>query len=217
MTRLHYVLGQTDTRRLLRAELERSSEPLSLAVDIGGPLLPMDLTSLQRLGNLREPYAREQHRIYQLMTGEAEHGGLRVLPLEALVALDRRHYGSWLWPKARAAYGDDLAAIFDQEAITHVVLADTTPHDPRTPIWLDPLPADPIEGPDLVGSADGTLPKLPPLPLGEPILRISPGADDPLPAQARLPWVMEFPLRDLWQVERPGPVLSLYEWPKPPR
>ncbi len=214
VARLHYVLQQTDTRGLLEARLQPDRERLSLAMDIGGPNLPLDVTSLQRIGTLRDLYAREQHRLYQLLAQEAKQPGFRVLPFEALLALDRRHYGSWLWPKAQEKYGNDLPAILDQEGITHVVLADTTPHDTRTPIWLDPLPPLPREGPNLSAQA-GPIPKLAPLPLQDPLLEIHPGRHGTLPEHARLPWVMEFPLRDLWQVERPGPVLRLYAWPPP--
>lgn len=213
IARLHYVLQQADTRAVLRAQLEPDRERLALAVDLGGPNLPLDLTSLERLGKLRDLYAREQHRLYQLLAQEADHKGFRALPLESLVALDRRHYASWLWPKAKEVYGEDLGAIFDREGITHVVLADTTPHDARTPIWLDPLPPRTVEGPNL-STQKGPLPKLPPLPLGKPVLEISPSRSAAAPDDARLPWVMEFPLRDLWQVERPGPLLRVYEWPR---
>ncbi|MBL4770298.1 MAG: hypothetical protein JKY61_03965, partial [Planctomycetes bacterium] len=61
-------------------------------------------------------------------------------------------------------------------------------------------------------SQDGVLPKLDPLRLpASPMLQVHPGRGDFPPASARLPLVMDFPLRDLWAVERPGPVLTLYD------
>ena len=172
---------------------------------------------MERLGTLRELYAREQHRLYQLVTFADVEPGFAALPLEAVIALDRRHHSSKIWPKAKEQYGDDLTIILDRLGITHVILTDTSPSDPRTPILLDPLPADAIEGVNLVQEGDGPLPKLPPLPLGEPLMTILPSRGGVPPQSARLPWVMDFPLRDLWQVERPGPVLALYAWPRSER
>ena len=83
--------------------------------------------------------------------------------------------------------------------MTRVLLVDRNPGDGFPPFPIDPTP--PAEGD----------PKLATLALDpEPLWRIDPARGAAPPREARLPTELAFPLFSLWQVERPGPLLSLH-------
>ena len=59
---------------------------------------------------------------------------------------------------------------------------------------------------------DGVRPKMPALRLAEPPLwRVHPAGEGGSVREARLPLELEFALTDIWKVERPGPLVELYE------
>jgi hypothetical protein len=211
--RLDFVLRQTDTRHGFERALLELPPGSDVAVDIGGPVLPLDGVSLRRIEGLRDLYTRERNRLERLDAGLVEGPSVRALPLQNLVELDPRHHSSQLTASLQERYGADLNAALKALGITHLLLVDTTPADPRTPHLLDSLAPDAVSGiHPLQSQVDGRLPKLDPIQIpSEALMQVQPGAHGTLPASARLPLVMEFPLRDLWSVNRPGPVLTLYD------
>ncbi|HPF14366.1 MAG TPA: glycosyltransferase family 39 protein, partial [Planctomycetota bacterium] len=109
--RFALVMNRTDTRGLIQEQLLAMPGPMDIAVDLGGPDLPLDAASLERLAGLRGLYAREAHRRELLEAGVVLRPSFAALPLEAVVQLDRRHHGSWLTDSARARYGEDLKTV----------------------------------------------------------------------------------------------------------
>ena len=202
-TRLAWVLSQPDTRALAEARLAELPESARVAIDRYGPIVDLDLASLERLAELRELGSRERHRRERLQVfGDA---GVDAVAVEDLVRFDERHRGSELSGSA-AGLGTTVDEVLDTLGVTHVLLVDRDPGDGLPPLLVDPEPSLPLErGP----SAGEPAPKLPPLVgLGEPLWTI-----DPSPTgnarEARLPTELEFPLISLWRVERPGPRLEL--------
>ncbi len=212
--RFTQVMRATDTRQLMHAQLATLPGPMDLAIDLHGPILPLDLASLDRIEQLRELYTRESFRKVLLTEGADLGQAFHALPLQEIVGMNPRERSSWLHQVAREKYGaDDLHSVLDAEGITHVLLADSTPGDPRTPALTDALPALEPTGAGRAMHGEGPMPKLPPLEFLEaPLLEISPSRIGRGLASARLPMVMDFPLVDLWTVERPGPVLQLHAW-----
>ncbi|MFT5059187.1 MAG: hypothetical protein ACI89E_001969, partial [Planctomycetota bacterium] len=211
--RLDFVLRQDDTRHVIESALLDLPEGSDLAVGFGGPLLPLDAESLQRIEGLRELYSRERNRLERLQAGLMETPTLRALPLFNLVELDLRHHSSQLTAKVAKKHGADLNAALEDLGITHILLVDITPGNPRTPLILDTLAPNKATGMHIDSEGgSGSLPKLDPLQLpSEPILQVHAGRGASAPDSSRLPLVMDFPLRDLWTVERPGPALTLYD------
>ncbi len=207
--RLDFVLRQTDTRHEIETAMLELPEGSDVAIGIGGPLLPLDQSSLQRISRFRGLYTRESNRLQRLEAGLVTGPTATALPLQNIVELDLRHHSSALIKAVADKHGADLNGALEELGITHVLLVDTSPADPRTPLLLDPTPSDPATG---VHKGDGPLPKLAPLDIpADPILQVHPGRNASIPPSARLPMVMDFPLRDLWTVERPGPLLRLYD------
>lgn len=197
--RLDWVLAREDTRALAWRALGELPPEASVAVDHYGPVLFLDAASLARLAGWRDLYGREEHRRLLLEAGRTprEGAGIDALPLEDLIGYDaRKNESDW---KVEGLGGRDTTATLRALGATHVLLVDRNPTDPLPSMLVDERPAE-----------EGRT-KLAPLRLdGDPLWRISPAGDGPLPEEARLPTELDFPLTSLWQVERPGPVLELY-------
>lgn len=211
--RLDFVLRQTDTRHSIAESILQLPPGSDVAVGIGGPLLPLDAASLERIAGLRSLYTREANRLERLNAGLITGPTVRALPLQNVVELDLRHHSSQLTESLAKKHGTDLQGALRDLGISHVLLVDITPGDPRTPLITDAGIPDPPTGMHVdVDLVDGSLPKLEPLDLPEmPLVSIHPGGGQVAPGSTRLPLVMGFPLRDLWAVDRPGPTLALYD------
>ncbi|MCA9000451.1 MAG: glycosyltransferase family 39 protein [Planctomycetes bacterium] len=210
--RLDFVLRQPDTRHGIEQALMDLPVGSDVAIGVNGPVLPLDRSSLRRIADLRDLYGREQQRLERFDAGLVEGPCVRALPLQDVVELDLRHHSSCLTPKLAERFGNDLTGALRSLGSTHFLKVDAQPGNPRSPLVLDALPADePSEIHTLQVGPDGRLPKLEPLRLaGDPIFQVLPGSSESAAPSARLPLVMDFPLRDLWRVSRPGPALSLY-------
>lgn len=218
--RLGVVLSREDTRALARAELADLSLGGALGVDAGGPPLPLDARSLERLATLRPLRTREEHRRLMLEAGLRPAGGpgFNAVPLEDVFEFDPLHRASWIRAGVRErmeSQEPDPNRVLDALRCTHVLLVDRAPLDGHPPQLLDPRPATQEPGPDLASHPGGVRPKLDLLRVeAEPERTWSPGAGV---ADARLPLELDFPLTELWRIERPGPLLTLHRrLPTPP-
>lgn len=207
--RFVHVLSQPDTRALAETLLLDLPAGSRVAIDRYGPLPDLDQASLKRIAALRPLGSRERHRLDMLEAG-LKSGGLSALPLEDLYRFDERHRGVEL-ANAAAGLDPDPNRLLRNEGITHVLLVDRDPLDGRPPILIDPAPAETLSiGPN----AGQPAPKLPPLHLSAtaPLWVLDAGGSDSC-SEARLPTELDFPLISLWQLERPGPRLELWEFP----
>ena len=218
--RLGVVMGREDTRALARAELAERPLGGALGVDAGGPPLPLDARSLERLATLRPLRTREEHRRLMLEAGLRPAGGpgFNAVPLEDVFEFDALHHASWIRAGVQErmeSQEPDPNRVLDALRCTHVLLVDRTPLDGHPPQLLDTRPASQEPGPDLASHPGGVRPKLDPLRVeAEPERSWSPGAGV---TDARLPLELDFPLTELWRIERPGPLLTLHRrLPTPP-
>lgn len=196
--RLGVLLRRPDTRAEAAERL--AGAPGRVALDVYGPDVPLDLASLELIAGWRPLYAREAHRAELLRAGVTprDGAGLSAVRLEDLFDYDARTHGSSIKPGLDLP-GTDPSAILRALGVTRVLLVDRNPGDGFPPFPIDPTP--PEEG----------KPKLAPLALDEePLWRIDPARGAPPPREARLPTELAFPLFSLWQVEQPGPLLSLH-------
>lgn len=206
--RLDWVLMQADTRTLATEALVSHPPAGAVAIDIGGPEVPLNQTALERLAALRTLGGREQHRLdfYAADAGELLPPGIDALPLNALIALEIRRWSS-AWKPLEGltvdADGNELGpqprALLAELGVAQVLLVDRTPGDDRGPLLADPGPA-----------AEGW-PKLPALPVAAvPEAVFDPRRSTDRSAKTPLPVEMNFALTELWAVERPGPRLALH-------
>ncbi|TAJ21979.1 MAG: hypothetical protein EPO68_03970 [Planctomycetota bacterium] len=189
--RLDWLLLQPDTRELAERELERTNGLGLVAVDRYAPQVELDRASLERIEKWGEFGSRDEHRLAMLQAGAPTRAGagLAVLPLERAWWFDDR--AKTLLPKEKAVQpGEDLRAFLARHGATHVLLVSKRPQHVRDNPLL-PL-------------VDGAA----------PIWTIDPAWRGLHPEEATLPTEMEFPLTQLWQVERPGPALRLYALPR---
>ncbi|MEZ6020911.1 MAG: hypothetical protein R3F17_12635 [Planctomycetota bacterium] len=209
VARLDLLLNRPDTRADLRQALSTLPPDSDTALDLFAGELPLDAVSLERVASLRELYSREAMRLERLRAAVERDPGVRALPLENVVRLLPREHATSLVPKFKAQWGADLAGLMKDLGLSHIALVDDRPGDPRSELLLDDAPAD---SNDL--SQQGPPWKQPPLKLRAltlpaPMLEITPGSS----ARAQLPLAMDFPLIDLWKVDRPGPQIRLYVLP----
>jgi hypothetical protein len=200
-TRLAQVIARPDTRARALAHLYELPPGARVAIDVYGPDAPLDLASLGRLAGWRALYGREQHRKEMLAAGTStrDGGGLDAVRVEDLFDFSARTHGSRVKPEL-SDIGDDPNAIFAKLGVTHVLLVDRDPGDGVPPFLVDATPADAGE------------PKMPPLRVApEPLWVVDPAGDGRPAREARLPTELAWPLCSLWEVERPGPRLALYE------
>jgi hypothetical protein len=205
-SRLSWLLAQDDTRAL--AEERLAAQPIEgvLAVDRYGPVFAHNASSLARIATWRELGGRESLAREALAAGLITNGAVDAVPLGDLFLFDERHR-AWDFatglPEAlqSATSADDL---LDRLGVTHVLVVDRDTSDARAPLLVDTAPPLAFER----GPRAGEFPsKLAPLDLvHEPLWEI--GAPR---AEQRLPTELDFPLTQLWRVERPGPHLALYE------
>jgi hypothetical protein len=188
--RLDWVLVRTDTRAMAEGRLERLPEGSVVAIDHYGPTPDLDARALARLEGLRELRTRERSRQARLQAGLTPDGapGVNAIALEELFGpdLDTGEYG--VLERARGL-GATPREVLERLGVTHVLLVWRDPGEPRP---LEPLVAD-----------------------KRLAWVITPTREDEVPSEAWLPTEMEFPATGLWQVERPGPLMRLYELAPP--
>ena len=181
----------------------------------------LKVTQLLRERAGSELYGREAHRLMMLEAGEEQPQGYPVIPIEDAFEYQLLNGATWLRePKDAEAgqamnLGTTTLSAFAAMGATHFMATDRSPENVLPPL-LDPTPppVDPETGEPLYD-------KLPPLTnLGDPLWTIHPAWRSPTTPEtsadvpdAHLPTTLEFPLRDLWRVRRPGPKLELYALP----
>lgn len=201
--RLGHLLRRADTRAIAEARIPAAlPDGAVLAVDRYGPDFDLSLASLERLAELRkakggELSTRERHRAERLRDSGSD-AGLDAVYLREFVETDERA-GTFALAPAFAGYdprgkaasgspeeGREIRRMLDLCGATHLLLVSRQPPDAR--------------GSLLAGLVEGR----------DPLLVIDPALPGRHPAEARLPVEMEFPLTELWRVERPGPWMGLY-------
>lgn len=198
--RFVHVLSQPDTRALGELELARATSAERIALDRYAPLVELDRASLERVARWRALGSRETHRLELLAAGAPIAPGIDALPLEDVFLYDDRQGTLRLGPGAVRAQGlepesvgepADAAQVLSELGATHVLLVTRRPTLQRR----HPLHA-------LIAGK-------------QPEWEVDPSAPGRHPEEAFLPVEMEFPLTQLWQVERPGPWMGLYRLGEP--
>lgn len=187
--KLAIVLAQPDTRVLATQALAEARAGRRFAVEAGGPALPLDRLSLERLRAI-EPAGLRRREATRLARGAEQ--GFGALPLERVYAT--RELDAWtpgyasLWSREERPTPRDaeerLQLVLWAEAISDVVLARR--YDGDGSALLD---AELARG-------------------GAERARFDPGtADARLPGEPALGWLT------IWTAERPGPLLRWHALP----
>ncbi len=189
--RLDALLVRQDTRAECEGRLEALPAGSVVALDRYGPEVELDRDSLYRLETLRnsrkEPLRpREQHRKERFERGQLDpHDGADALRVEELFEMSDRD--QTVWTRAGLeSLGRDPSSVLRSLHATHflrVVRRTGT----GEPVLLDKLVAG-----------------------KQPLWVIDPSSGPSGTQEAFLPTEMDFPLRALWSVRRPGPRLELY-------
>ncbi len=188
--RFDVVLRAEDTRNEFERTLAALPAGSVIAIDHYGPTPERSRAALERTAKLRELYGREAHRMAYFEAGVEPPGGAGVdaLGVEELFGVDARtlEYGVRDDEGVRAL-GSTPREVLAALGVTHLVLAERRPGRDERP---------------LAGLVAGQA----------SLAVLDPSADEDDPCdEAFLPTEMDFPLRALWQVRRPGPRLELYE------
>ena len=230
-TRFAVVLDREDSRALAGRELvELLPEGARLGIGRYGPDLPLSLESLERLAELRELGSREAYRrAYLASMAESGHdpddpaigpvggSGIDAIRLEDLFEFDDRR-GSYrvrqgLALGGAASDGWSARQVLDHFGVTHVVLADKTPGDGELSLLIQPKAGwqeglatpEALEVGDLLDTWG-----LPGALFGMTELTgLDARAHEPV--EARLPTDLDRAGATIWDVERPGPGLYLFE------
>jgi len=186
--RLDFVLVHTDSRALAETRLAELQPGARVAIDHYGPAVDLSQAALVRIGELRgELRTRERVRLGLLESGAlADEGGLDAIPVEELFELGPRGEGYRVRERVRAL-GSTPREVLAALGVTHLLLVDRRPGSETG----RPLQTLASAGPSL--------------------WTLSPAPGGRVPSEAFLPTEMDFPLRALWEVERPGPWMRLVE------
>jgi len=191
--RFDTLLAREDTRAECEGRLHAMPAGTVVAIDRYGPEVELDRDSIYRLETLRnslkqkEPLrAREQHRKLRFERGQLDpHDGADVVRVEELFEMNDREQRVW----TRAGLdplGSDPASVLRALHATHFLRV--VRREPKgEPVLLDKLVAG-----------------------KKPLWVIDPASGPSGTQEAFLPTEMDFPLRALWSVDRPGPRLELY-------
>lgn len=209
--RLGWVLRQDDTRTLAEAALLQDFPDETVAIDAHGPLPPLDLPSLERLGEHRDLGAREVHRAAVLDAG-GEHRdgpGMGVIRFEAIYDSQERERAAWIEPRHVPELTDDPNEALRRLGATMILVVDKTPADEHPPLLLSAEPP----ALDIRGLR---APKMAPIEVaaGGPARVWDPSVPGRTLTDANLPSELTFPLTQLWAMERPGPRLELHRLPR---
>ncbi|HTF88279.1 MAG TPA: hypothetical protein VK843_07695 [Planctomycetota bacterium] len=194
--RLVWLLRQEDTRAEAERRLEELALPASgpnyVAIDHYGPQVELSKRALEELAGLRELRMREARRLEQLKADHIPGGklGIHALFVEELFETDDTAHVYGVKPERRGMAATP-AEMLSTLGVTHFVMVNRTPADPKTPplaslaeLWIPMWIIDPSR------AARGLSP------------------------EANLPTEMDFPLTGLWRVDRPGPWIALYALPR---
>jgi hypothetical protein len=186
--RFDVVLARADTRELAERRLAELPPGARVAIDHYGPAVDLSQSALERLIELRgEPLrTRENVRLELLKAGvlASSQAGIDALFAEDLFERDEQlTYGVRQELRALGATPREVLAAL---GVTHLLLVERRPGAQSE----QPL-SDLAQGREIVWT-------------------ISPARGESPPKEAFLPTEMDFPLRALWAVERPGPWMRLY-------
>lgn len=184
--RFDWVLVRTDTRAMAEGRLQRLPEGAVVAIDHYGPTPDLDARALERLAGLRELRTRELARAALLAEGSLPEGrrGANAISVEELFGPDY-DTGAYGVLERAAHLGATPQAVLESLGVTHVLL-----------VWRKTGETRPLQS----FVADQRL-----------LWVLTPSREGEVPSEAWLPTEMDFPATGLWQVERPGPLLRLYE------
>lgn len=191
--RFDYLLTQPDTRaeaeRLVAEELPDGA---LLALDRYAPPIEPNIDSLERTAVLRASeggtlYGREQHRLEQLRAETAVDPGIDRIAVEDYLSSNERDDQIEIREDLRSLYGNDPKQLLAELDVTHLLFVNRigafgTGH--LVPEWI-------------AGRA--------------PIFVVNPCGENAKVNEARLPMEMEFAFTAIWQMERPGPWIALYD------
>jgi len=222
--RLEHVLGADDVRAAIAPELQAGEllpPGARLAIGRYGPDVPRSLASLERLAGVRELGAREKHRLMYLQAlresgiaaDDPQYGapggvGFDVVYLEDYFDFEDRT-GSFQ-VKVPELAGLSANEVLLRLGVTHVLFADKTPGDGVIDLLLAPRAG--WKGGDKPAPLTGLEARSfwPPGHVEYDSRHPSKPAEDG-PTEARLPTELDFALTGIWDVERPGPALYLFE------
>lgn len=235
--RFSAVLGREDVRAIAAREMQADHQVLPqgarLAVDRYGPDLPLSITSLLRVQNVRALGSREAYRLAFLQAlaadgldpndpaiGPVGGQGLDVLYLSDYLEFEDRD--GTVMIRAGVApelLRDDFVGLLDDLGVTHVLLTDKLMHvdglgllGDKLDLLGDPASSGPTGTPALVRAWLPTGARLDAkasrAELGIVTDESQPSAD---PIEARLPTELDDAWHTIWAVERPGPALYLFD------
>jgi dolichyl-phosphate-mannose-protein mannosyltransferase len=191
--RFDYLLGLPDTRaeaeQLVAAQLPADAR---LALDRYAPPIAPNIASLERTAALREAaggtlYGREQHRLDQLLAETATDPGIDRIAVEDYLEINEREGVIQVREDLQATLGSDPTALLAELGVTHLLYVNRLGEYGRehaVPEWV-------------VGRV--------------PEFVVNPWGDGEEVGEARLPMEMEFAFTAIWQMERPGPWIALYD------
>lgn len=191
--RFDYVLSQPDTRAdAERLVTQHLPEGALLALDRYAPPIEPNIASLERTAELRAAaggtlYGREQHRLEQLLAGEATDPGVDRIAVEDYLEIDERDDEIEIRENLRPLYGDDPTQLLSELGATHLLFVNRiADHGTRhmVPEWIRGRRA---------------------------LFVVNPCGPNATVNEARLPMEMEFAFTAIWQMERPGPWIALYD------
>ena len=189
--RLDVLLRRQDTRAECESRLEALPARALVAIAPYGPEVELDRASLYRLQMLRtskheELRSREAHRLERFERNQLSADiGASVVRAEELFEVDSRA-GTVSTRKGLESLGKDPTSVLRSLDATHYLRVVRRMQEER-PGPLDALVAG-----------------------KQPLWVIDPASGPAGTHEAFLPTEMDFPLRGLWSVARPGPRLELY-------
>ena len=189
-TRLGALLARPDTRAEGEVRLAELPPGSRVAIDRYGPEVDLSAPALELLAELRERRGmalgrREATRVELLAAGRSDlvEPGIDAVALADLFEFDERAEPA-PWPGITEP-GESTNALLHRLGITHLLLVERRP--------------------GASGSLAASL-----LSEHAPVWTIDPSTGSGT-SEAFLPTEMDFPLTGLWTVDRPGPLLELYE------
>jgi hypothetical protein len=188
--RYDWVVARRDTRSMAEGRLSRLPPGSLVAIDNYGPTVDLSQVALERILELRgELRARERARLDQLKAGALppEEAGLNAVPVGELFG-PHLVTGEYVVHERLLDRGATPGDILRSLGVTHILIAD------RRPGRVEVRPLDTLVAQQRLLSV------------------FTPCAGPEVPSEAFLPTEMDFPFTALWEVERPGPYLRLYDF-----
>ena len=231
--RMGYVLRQTDMRDAGESMVRALGEDTLVAIGPYGPIVELDLASLERLSTVRDLRGREGYRAEFLQSlaksghdaddpaiGPVGGAGVNAIRIEDLFEFHGRRRTFRVTPGLNLGGQDSdhwsVNQVLDFFGVTHIVLSDKIPGDGELSLLLtpetgyeeeDPTPA-PLTGWHITNAI---APGCGELKFVTDTLDPADNSVDPAAYDARLPTEVDFALTAIWRVEQPGPALFLLE------